>query len=215
MFNYHRNTKIKPVIWSFYTVPTSILRAMSGHQEKLNTEHVHFTSQCTHSKLERGYLPEKAFDTHVHIFDPKMGSYAAGRAYTPEDAPLEKLISFNQSFLEEYTKNTALVIVQPSPYKNDCSVMMHCLRELRSRGTIAFGIAVLDLGNTTNTQLKQMHATGIRGIRLNFQNDGKKVSATKLVDALQYTAERIRYLPGWMIQLFIPGWAWDCGFFSL
>ncbi|KAJ5380608.1 amidohydrolase 2 [Penicillium cataractarum] len=153
-------------------------------------------------------LPKDAVDTHVHVFDPKLGPYAAGRAYTPEDAPLKKLIAFNKS-LSADSQNTKLVLVQPSPYKYDCSIMIQCLRMLRNRDSGAFGIAVLDLDTTTDAQLKEMHALGVRGIRLNFQADGKEVSTDRLVATLHQTAERIRYLPGWMIQVFVPGWSWD------
>ncbi|PYI09507.1 amidohydrolase 2 [Aspergillus sclerotiicarbonarius CBS 121057] len=153
-------------------------------------------------------LPNRAVDTHVHVFDPKLGPYAASRAYTPTDAPLEKLIAFNQT-LSTDSKNNILVLVQPSPYKNDCSVLLHCLRELKNRDISAFGIAVLDLDNTTDAQLKEMHTLGVRGIRLNFQADGNQVRTAQLVSALYRTADRIRYLPGWVIQLFVPGWTWD------
>lgn len=157
----------------------------------------------------RFLLPRNTIDTHVHVFDPKLGPYATGRAYTPEDAPLNKLVAFNKS-LSADSMNTKLVLVQPSPYKEDCSVMMQCLRILRDRDIGAFGIAVLDLDTTTDAQLKKMHVLGVRGIRLNFQADGKEVSVDRLVATLRQTADRIRSLPGWMIQLFVPGWSWDC-----
>ncbi|KAE8138893.1 amidohydrolase 2 [Aspergillus pseudotamarii] len=157
----------------------------------------------THSLLYPG-----AFDTHVHVFDPELGPYAAGRAYTPEDAPLKKLIAFNQILSSNPSSNT-LVLVQPSPYNNDCSVLIQCLQKLKNQNIKAFGIAVLDLDNTTDAQLNEMHDLGIRGIRLNFQADGKEVSTDNLVAALHRTADRIRYLQGWMIQLFVPGWIWD------
>ncbi|KAJ5613726.1 amidohydrolase 2 [Penicillium herquei] len=168
------------------------------------------TILITHERHVSGRyaLPRNAFDTHVHVFDPKLGSYAAGRAYTPEDAPLKKLTEFHQTISVVPESNT-LVLVQPSPYKNDCCVMMRCLQELRTRNISAFGIAVLDLDSVSNAQLKEMHDLGIRGIRLNFQADGKEVSTDKLIAALKQTAYRIRYLPGWMIQLFVPGWTWD------
>lgn len=156
-------------------------------------------------------VPRNAFDTHVHVFNPKLGPYAASRAYTPEDAPLEKLIAFNQT-ISGNSQNCNLVLVQPSPYKNDCSVMMQCLRELKVQNINAFGIAVLDLDSVSDAQLKEMHDLGIRGVRLNFQADGKEVSTDKLVAALKGTADRIRHLPGWMIQLFAPGWTWDSEF---
>ena len=154
------------------------------------------------------FLPPGAFDTHVHVFDPLIGPYAAGRAYTPEDASLQKLLAFNQTLSAEQ-KPTKLVLVQPSPYKTDCTVLMRCLQELRRREITAYGIVVIDLERVTDHELDEMHRLGARGIRLNFQADGKEVDTTKLVSALQQAAERIRHLPGWVIQLFVPGWTWD------
>lgn len=167
------------------------------------------TDRFACSDLFRFLLPRNAVDTHVHVFDPKLGPYATGRAYTPEDAPLRKLVAFNKSVSAD-SKNTGLVLVQPSPYKNDCSVMIQCLRILKDRNIAAFGIAVLDLDSTTDAQLTEMHALGVRGIRLNFQADRSEVSADKLVATLRQTADRIRHFPGWVIQLFVPGWSWDC-----
>ena len=181
---------------------------MGSYESSSNTPSVHPTEHDGSSNHHISHLPSHAVDTHVHVFDPKLGPYAPGRAYTPPDAPLEKLIAFNQS-LSTDTNNTTLVLVQPSPYKNDCSVMLHCLRELKNRHISVFGIAVLDLDNTSDAQLKEMHTLGVRGIRLNFQADGNQVQTAQLVTALYRTADRIRYLPGWVIQLFVPGWTWD------
>ncbi|KAH8429208.1 uncharacterized protein LDX57_006875 [Aspergillus melleus] len=154
------------------------------------------------------FLPPGAFDTHAHVFDPLLGPYAAGRAYTPEDAPLQKLLAFNQMLSTEQ-KPTKLVLVQPSPYKTNCTVLIKSLQELNRREVTAYGIVVVDLERVTNHELDEMHRLGARGIRLNFQADGKEVDTTKLISALRQAAERIRHLRGWMIQLFVPGWTWD------
>jgi hypothetical protein len=90
--------------------------------------------------------------------------------------------------------------------------MIQCLRRLKDQNIGAFGIVVLDLDNTTDAELASMHALGVRGIRLNLQADGKEVNIDKLVFALQNTAGRICHLPGWVIQLFVPGWSWDSEF---
>lgn len=156
----------------------------------------------------RPLIPRNGFDTHVHVFDPRLAQYAARRAYTPEDAPLENLVAFNQS-ISSNPESNILVLVQPSPYKNDCSAMIHCMHQLKAQNIHVFGIVVLDLKTTSDEQLKEMHELGVCGVRLNFQADGKEVNTDKLVAALNETAERIRHLPGWMIQLFVPGWAWD------
>ncbi|OQE87085.1 hypothetical protein PENNAL_c0020G05249 [Penicillium nalgiovense] len=135
-------------------------------------------------------LPKNVFDTHTHIFDPDLGPYAAGRAYTPEDAQLKELLAFNQSLSKDPPNNTLVL-------------------KLKDQNINAFGIAVLDLDNTTDAQLRELHTLGIRGIRLNFQADGKELNTDKLVATLHRTADRVRHLPGWMIQLFVPGWSWD------
>ncbi|KAL4764709.1 amidohydrolase family protein [Aspergillus foveolatus] len=160
------------------------------------------------SRKNRFLLPPGAFDTHVHVFDPRIGPYAANRAYTPDDAPLENLVSFNRSITQDDTGSN-IVLVQPSPYRTDCTVMMKCLQELRARQRSAYAIAVLDLDGITDHELERMHTLGVRGIRLNFQADGKGLDVSCLLETLQRGAERIRHLPGWMIQLFVPGWAWD------
>ncbi|KAL4923712.1 amidohydrolase 2 [Aspergillus undulatus] len=155
-------------------------------------------------------LPPSAFDTHVHVFDSRIGPYAEGRAYTPEDAPLESLLSFNTSISQQCSKCT-IVLVQPSPYKTDCSVLMTCLQLQRQKQT-TYGIAVVDLHHITDVDLEHMHSIGIRGIRLNFQADGREIDVERLAASLRNAAGRIRQMPGWMIQLFVPGWAWDALF---
>lgn len=185
----------------------------SFHENDSNNQSVYTISHCVTSSCSRSSIPPRAIDTHVHVFDPKLGPYAPGRAYTPEDAPLEELIAFNQN-LSKIFENSTLVLVQPSPYENDCSVMMQCLQRLEDQNIDAFGIVVLDLDNVTDAELATMHTIGVRGIRLNLQADGKEVNIDKLVFALQKTADRICHLPGWIIQLFVPGWSWDREFQS-
>ncbi|KAL3456170.1 hypothetical protein BJX64DRAFT_296885 [Aspergillus heterothallicus] len=154
-------------------------------------------------------LPPAAFDTHVHVFDPAIGPYATGRAYTPEDAPIDALLAFNKSISRDGTGGK-IVLVQPSPYGTDCTVLMRCLRELRAKQRCsAYAIAVVDLQSITDGELEEMHEAGVRGIRLNFQADGKGLDVMRLRETLYHAAERIRHLPGWMIQLFVPGWVWD------
>ncbi|KAF3395522.1 hypothetical protein DPV78_008599 [Talaromyces pinophilus] len=71
-------------------------------------------------------LPEGAFDTQVHVFNPTIGPYAQRRAYTTEDAPLTKLLAFNET-ISAKARSSKRVLVQPSPYKYDCTVLLQCL----------------------------------------------------------------------------------------
>ncbi|KAL4963035.1 uncharacterized protein BDV14DRAFT_202283 [Aspergillus stella-maris] len=153
-------------------------------------------------------LPPSSFDTHVHVFDPSITPYAPDRAYTPDDAPLSNLLTFNANLSHQDPKST-LVLVQPSPYKTDNTVLLRCLAELHRQGRRAYGIAVIDIHSITDAELAVMHRLGVRGIRLNFQADGRDVDVARLGMVLHQAAERIRDLPGWMIQLFVPEWVWD------
>ena len=168
----------------------------------------HLNNIQTHINSRSCLLPPNAFDTHVHVFDPRLGPYAASRAYTPEDAPLERLIAFSKSISAD-TAMARMVLVQPSPYKTDCTVLMRCLQELQRRGNVAYAMVVIDVDQVENYELEDMHSLGVRGIRLNFQADGKEPNVSSLVGTLQKAARRICHLPGWMIQLFVPAWAWD------
>ncbi len=142
------------------------------------------------------------------MFDPTIGPYANNRAYTPEDAPLDRLIAFNKS-ISQHGSGNPIVLVQPSPYKSDCTVLLKCLQELQNQKRTAFGIAVVDLQTVKDTELGRMHELGVRGIRLNFQADGKEVDLVGLMTSIRTAAARIAHLPGWMIQLFVPGFVWD------
>lgn len=141
------------------------------------------------------------------MFDPTIGPYASNRAYTPEDAPIDRLIAFNKS-ISQYGAGSSIVLVQPSPYKSDCTVLLKCLQELQNQKRAAYGIAVVDVQAIQDTELERMHKLGVRGIRLNFQADGKGVDIPGLMASLRTVAARIAHLPGWMIQLFVPGFVW-------
>lgn len=138
-------------------------------------------------------LPLDSFDTHVYLFDPRLGPYAAGRAYTPDDAPLESLLAFNKR-ISSTGISGKVVLIQPSPYKTDCTVLMRCLQELQREGHSAYAIAVIDVDNITDQRLEEMHQLGIRGIRLSFQADGKQFDVPSTAIQLQKAAQRIRHL---------------------
>lgn len=139
------------------------------------------------------------------MFDPRLGPYAADRTYTPDDAPLESLLAFNKR-ISSTEMAGKIVLVQPSPYKTDCTVLMRRLQELQREGHSAYAIAVIDVDTVTDHRLEEMHQPGVRGIRLNFQADGKEFDVLGTAMQLQKAAQRIRHLPGWMIQLFVPVW---------
>ncbi|CAG9936347.1 unnamed protein product [Clonostachys rosea f. rosea IK726] len=156
----------------------------------------------------RGALPPGAWDTHVHVFDTSIGPFAPARAYTPAQASLSQLVDFGRN-LTQASEAPSFVIVQPSPYGTDNTVLLSTLRSLQALGLKGRGIAVVDVQTITDAELQEMHDLGVRGVRLNFQADGKSVDTVAFNKALEAAAERIAHMPGWMIQVFIPGYIWD------
>ena len=107
-------------------------------------------------------LPAGTCDAHVHVFGPQERyPLAAGRNYTPHVCPLADYRNVMSAL-----GIARAVLVQPSVYGTDNSALLDALRE----GGPAFrGIAV-PAGGTSDAQLQEMHALGVRGIRLNLVN---------------------------------------------
>jgi D-galactarolactone isomerase len=132
-------------------------------------------------------LPASAFitDVHHHIYDSRF-PVAPGPVLRPGDATVE-----DYRLLQQRLGIVRHVVVQPSTYGTDNSCL---LAALQSFGATARGIAVV---NTTvsNTELKRLHAAGIRGIRFNLVQAG----ATNL-EMVMPLSKRIADL-GWHIQV--------------
>ncbi|VUC28762.1 unnamed protein product [Clonostachys rosea] len=127
------------------------------------------------------------------------------RMYT---SSLSQLVDFGRS-LTQASEPPSFVIVQPSPYGRDNTVLLATLRSLQELGHTGRGIAVVDVKTITDVELQEMHNLGVRGLRLNFQADGKSVDTVAFNKTLVTAAARIAHMPGWMIQVFIPAYIWD------
>ena len=108
--------------------------------------------------------PAGACDTHFHIFGPAAKfPFAAKRSYTPEDAPLEKLINMLDTL-----GMARGVVVQGHPYATDNSVVLDALKRepKRLRGT---AIVAPDTGRD---ELKHMADAGVRALRFHHMPHG-------------------------------------------
>lgn len=132
-------------------------------------------------------LPEGACDTHMHVFGPpERYPLVAGRNYTPQpvtfDAyrPVMAALGIDRA-----------VLVQPSVYGTDNSALLDTLRRdpEHLRGVVVVAPEVSD------AELAALHASGVRGIRVNRRNPG----GLSLED-LARLAARIGAF-GWHIQL--------------
>jgi predicted TIM-barrel fold metal-dependent hydrolase len=104
-----------------------------------------------------GFTPGAGWDCHVHVFD------AAARVvpghYVPRHSPLEEI--------EELARSHGfgqLVLVQPSVYGTDNTVLLDALKTSAGRHR---GVVVVD-ADISDAALTEMHALGVRGVRFNL-----------------------------------------------
>jgi predicted TIM-barrel fold metal-dependent hydrolase len=105
-------------------------------------------------------------DSHVHIIGP-IAQYPQVKTRTYLAPPAS---------LDELTRAAAprdverFVIVQPSFYGPDNTVLLESLDALGPRGR---GVAVIDPAATSKTMLEDYAARGVRGLRINLYSPGK------------------------------------------
>ncbi|CAN5425110.1 amidohydrolase family protein [soil metagenome] len=135
-------------------------------------------------------FPRNACDAHVHLFGPQEQYPHAGNPnYIPHEASVEQLRKMLSTL-----GCTRAVIVQPSYYGSD----NRCTVDGVKAGNGDFrGIVNLSVDRTSDAELKEMHAAGIRGVRMSLRLvDGKPPYAE-----LARLAERVKHL-GWHVQLY-------------
>ncbi len=137
-------------------------------------------------------LPAGACDCHVHVIGPQERyPMAAERHYTPGPAPLEELCTHLAGLGLQRA-----VIVQPSVYGTDNRCMLDALD--RMEGT-ARGVAVPP-NDASLAALREMHARGVRGVRINLESAGTRDTAAA-GQLLDQWAARVTDL-GWHLQLY-------------
>ena len=135
-------------------------------------------------------MPRNACDTHAHICGPmRVHPYSERRVYTPPDA----LLPAYSHVLNTLGIDRA-VLVQPSVYGTDNTVMLEAMRQMGGR---CRGVAVVD-DNIADTELERLHQAGVRGVRVNVVDvaEGKGVIA---IAALERIANRIKPY-GWHVE---------------
>ena len=138
-------------------------------------------------------VPSGACDCHVHVFGAGAEfPFVARRGYTPAPATVEELLQLQNALALE-----RVVIVQPSVYGTDNSCTLEGIRRLGTER--ARGVAVID-GRTGDSALREMHAAGIRGVRVNLETAGETDPALSRRN-LAAAVERIAPL-GWHVQVY-------------
>jgi 2-pyrone-4,6-dicarboxylate lactonase len=113
------------------------------------------------SPSKPGYVPPPgAVDAHCHVFGPgNVFPYAPERKYTPTDAGKEQLFA-----LRDFLGFERNVIVQATCHGADNRALVDALLAADDR---ARGVATVRPG-VSRTELADLHAAGVRGIRFNF-----------------------------------------------
>jgi 2-pyrone-4,6-dicarboxylate lactonase len=138
----------------------------------------------------RVQMPRNACDTHAHICGPiERFAYGEQRVYTPPDT----LLPAYRQMLATLGVERA-VLVQPSVYGSDNTVMLAAMAEL---GAHARGVAVVD-DEVTDAELDRLDEAGVRGVRINVVDvaEAKGVIAMAPLVAL---ANRVRSR-GWHVE---------------
>ncbi|UCU97545.1 amidohydrolase family protein [Acidovorax radicis] len=138
--------------------------------------------------VPRAALPAGACDCHVHVYSRRFPA-ASGARLLPPDASAQ-----DYRALQRRIGTTRSVLVTPSTYGTDNRCMLEGLAALGAMGTEARGVAVID-GTESDAELHRLHASGVRGVRLNLS-----LGISGSVDSIVPLAHRIAPL-GWHLQL--------------
>ena len=136
-------------------------------------------------------MPPRACDTHAHICGPiETHPYSERRVYTPPDAPLSAYVHMLETLGVERA-----VLVQPSVYGTDNTVMLGAMAELGASRCRGGAVVASD---PRDAELERMHEAGVRGIRVNVVDvaEGKGVIA---MAPLARLAERVKRY-GWHVE---------------
>ncbi len=140
-------------------------------------------------------LPKGSIDTHVHIFEPRY-PLSPARGYNPPPSTLADLRHLHATLGIE-----RVVFTQPSVYGVDNSAILDGMAALnkekpdRARAVVALDMSVSD------KELAALDAAGVRGVRLNTDNQGGM--PISFSDIPELTA-RIASM-GWHLEFLFPG----------
>ncbi len=149
--------------------------------------------------------PAAGWDCHVHVFE--AGAAVRPGHYQPVERPLAAIESLAGAHGIGH-----LVLVQPSVYGTDNSVLLRALQAGAGRHR---GVAVVD-PSVSDAELDHMHTAGVRGIRFNLVSPAGHAGDPST--ALRALAPRLA-ARGWHVQWYtqalqlprLAEWQQGCG----
>jgi 2-pyrone-4,6-dicarboxylate lactonase len=149
------------------------------------------------------HAPPLACDAHFHVFGAAdrypHGGVNESLRYVPPLAPLSEYLE-----LAKHMDFERFVFVQPSAYGRDNACMLDAMREVgvaRCRG-------IVDVDeNAPDALLAEMHAIGVRGVRINVSPvkppaPGFSATMKPRIERLDARCAEL----GWQLDFLHPGW---------
>ena len=141
-------------------------------------------------------MPPGACDTHFHVFEPGY-PHVPEPLYTFPDGTLDTYLA-----MAEVLGIERMVLVQPSFYGTDNSLLRYVLKRLGRMGPRCGGVVQIDEG-ASDAELGELHKLGVRAIRLDLFARADWPTA-ELVAYIQRMAARATPR-GWHLQFYTPG----------
>ncbi|MEV6171420.1 amidohydrolase family protein [Streptomyces sp. NPDC051954] len=141
----------------------------------------------------RFQVPTDSCDTHFHVFEPGY-AHAPGRLYSFPDGTLLQYLR-----MTEWLGIDRMVLVQPTYYGTDNSLLVDVLKKVGSR---CRGVVRIE-ENVSEQELDLFHELGVRAIRLDLFARASWPTAD-LIAYVRRMADRARPR-GWHLQFYTPG----------
>ncbi|KUJ06695.1 uncharacterized protein LY89DRAFT_632525 [Mollisia scopiformis] len=148
-------------------------------------------------------VPEGAWETHIHAFDPEKFPYATPRSYTPKPAAI-------QDYPSNLTGCKNIVIVHASIQGTSPAPLVDTLSKQKSMpGVTLRGLATIDVNNITDAELDELHKAGVRGARLHEMawGHGHQSGGDVIGNKVKALATKLARLE-WAIGIFCDIRAW-------
>jgi 2-pyrone-4,6-dicarboxylate lactonase len=138
-------------------------------------------------------LPPLSCDSHFHIFGPaNVFPYAAQRAFTPHDAPKERLFA-----LHAFLGFERGIFVQSSCHGTDHAAVLDALKDAKGRYR---GVALL-APETPTQEIARLNDAGFCGVRFHFL---PHLGAAPSYDAMR-SVMRLIAPHGWHVAIHVTG----------
>jgi 2-pyrone-4,6-dicarboxylate lactonase len=138
-------------------------------------------------------MPEGACDAHFHVFEPGY-PHVSNPQYTFPDGSTDQYLA-----MTEFLGIERMVLVQPSFYGTDNSLLEHTLKRLGSR----CGGVIQVTEDVTDAELSNYHAIGVRAVRLDLF-DRKTQPPREIAAYITRMAKRVTPRD-WHLQFYTPG----------